>query len=358
MSPVTADRSSASEALQRATDLRSLPAGALLHLQRSAGNQVLARLLSPPPRIDPIAPGERGIVRRWFDDEWMLPENEQTLEGWLKVYWEHFDWISQDDYDEVERLYGLLLAAQGDEDEAEAAHDAAYNTWEANYLVPGSDAWERAVSKAANTIEGSGEPADAGAIGATWPGRNPDEIPKEYTKAVGDEVLRRAEAKRRAAADEKEAKRQKDEADAKAIRDRQTRRDWTGRQVVRTCGYGGKTSVHPYWGGRNLMINQQHGYHFTQFQDNYDPNAEFASGTDIQTMISAVFGGHGAENCLHVTQEVFGPKDKRNPHYFMSGTHKPAAEKAKAVKEKTKQELEMLMNNEKQRITNLLRLNT
>ena len=345
------------EALRRTTDLHSLPAGALLHLQRSAGNQAVARLLAPPVRVEPIASGERGIVRRWFDeDDWTLPEEEQTFEGWLGVYWENLDWISQDDYDEVERLYKLLLEAQGTEDDARAAHDAAYDTWQANYLEPGTDAWDRAVSNAADTIEASGQPAEAGAIGDTWPGRNPDDVPAQYTKVVGDEVLRRADDKRRAAADKKEADRQKAEADAKAIRDRQTRRDWTGKQVVRTCGYGGKTSVHPYWGGRALMINQQHGYHFTQFHANYNPNQAFASGTDIQTVIDAVFGG-GGENCLHVTQEVFGPKDKRNPHYFISGTHKPATEKAKKGEEKSKDELKKLMDSEKQRITNLLRLN-
>src|SRR5205823_6095372 len=162
-----------SMALQRTTDLDSLPAAALLHLQRKVGNRAVARLLTPLRRVEPIPPGERGTVRRWFDDDWNLPENEQTFEGWLEVYWDHHDWISQDDYDEVERLYGLLLKAQGDEDEAEPAHDAAYNTWEVSHLVPGSDAWERAVSKAADTIEASGEPADAKAIGETWPGREP-----------------------------------------------------------------------------------------------------------------------------------------------------------------------------------------
>jgi hypothetical protein len=346
--------SATSEALHRTTDLRSLPAAALLDLQRSAGNQAVARLLGP---LVPLAPDRRETVRRWFDeDTWMLPEEEQTFEGWLETYWAELDWISQDDYDEVERLYELLFKAQGDEEEARAAHDAAYDTMQASYLELGSDAFERAVAKAADTIESSGQAADAEAIGATWPGRNPDDVPVEYQKAVGDEVRQRADLKHRAESDKKEAERQQAAADAKAIRDRQTRRVWTGKQVIRTCGYGGKTSVHPYWGGRSLMINQQHGFHFTQFQDNYDSSAAFAAGTDIQTVIDAVFGGKGGQNCLHVTQEVFGPVDRRNPHYFFSGVHTPAAEKSKTVKEKGAADLKALIDNEKQRITNLLRL--
>jgi hypothetical protein len=325
-------------------------------MQRSAGNRAVARLLAPAQGARPIPGTGQVVIRRWFDDEWRLPEEEQTFEGWLEVYWDHLDWISQEHYDEVRRLYDLVLAAQGDEEEAEPAHDAAYNTFEANHLVPGSDAWERAVSAAATSIEQSGGVAEADTIAATWPGRVPDEVPDEYTEAVGKEVRERAAAKQRAQADQAEAARQQREAADKALRDRQTRRIWTGRQVISTCGYGGKTSVHPYWGGRNLMINQRRGLHFTQFHDNYDPNQLFGSGTDIQTVIDAVFGGKGGENCLHVTQEVFGEKDKRNPHYFLSGTYRPAAEKSKQVEEKSKAELKQLMDDEKQRITNLLRL--
>jgi hypothetical protein len=358
--PIPVDLTSISETVKRTRDHRSLSDAGLLGLQRSVGNRIIARLLLAPRRVDPIPPdGRPGTIRRWFDeDTWELPKEEKTFKGWLDVYWEHPDWISQDAYEEVERLYGLLLKAQGEKEPAVAAHDAAYYAWEASYLVPDSDAWKRAVSSAADEIEGADGVADAEAIQAKWPGRERDDVPEEYTQAVGDEVQNRAVAKKRALADKKEADRQKAAATAKEIRDRQTRRIWTGRQVIRMTGYGGTTSIHPYWGGRNLMINQRNGYHFTQFQDNYDPNKEFGEGTDIQTVIDAVFGGKGGENCLHVTQELFGPKDKRNPHYFVSGIYKVATEKSNKVKEKSQGELAELMDSEKQRIRNLLRLET
>ena len=45
------------------------------------------------------------------------------------------------------------------------------------------------------------------------------------------------------------------------------------------------------FGGRILMINQRSGHHFTLFQDCYDSSQEFPEGTDIQNVISSVFGG-------------------------------------------------------------------
>ena len=314
-----------------------------------------SRSLSPPAPAGPSGRSRPDVIHRYLDSKWQLPPDEQTFEDWITIWWDDDVRISQAHYDEVEQLYGALVAAQGKEHEAKLAYDVAFYAWNAYYLGTDSDPLERAVTEAAATFDDQAPPTEA-EVRATWPGRVPEDVPDDFVDAVTSLAAQRAADKLRAQTDAAERLRQEQAAAAQAIKDRQTRRPWTAREVIRMCGYGGNTSVHPYWGGRVLMINQRPGYHFTLFQDCYTPTQAFAEKTDIQTVINGIFGGNGGQSCLHVTQEMFGQKDGRNPRYFFSGTHKAADPGPTKVAELKQPKLKSMLDEELKRIATLLRV--
>src|SRR5207253_1668279 len=126
--------------------------------------------------------------------------------------------------------------------EAHAAYEAAYYTAQAHYIDPeNTDAWPDVVEAGANEIERiqqSGEQTDDDTIHGTWPGRGDE--PAEYLEEVRAEVQKRADDRQRAERDKEEAERQKAASAAAALRATQTQRAWTGQQVIKLCGYGGK----------------------------------------------------------------------------------------------------------------------
>jgi hypothetical protein len=310
------------------------------------------------PSQGKLAPRSRavgtGTIQRYLDDENFLPKKEKTFKGWCDVWWGDPNRFSRSAYDHIEMLYDKLLAKDGTP-EAVAAYDAAYYMGDAYYLKPETQVWTDAVQAAATKIENDhGGNIDEETIHGTWIGME-ETGPEEYLKAVGAEVQRRKEQSERAAKDKQEAERQKTAAEEAARRQRQSKREWTGQQVIKACGYGGKTSVSPIWGGRTIMINQRNGYHFTQFYNNYDAKKEFPEGTDVDDIYKSVFGGT-VEQSFHVTQELFGPVDKGNPHYHVTGVYKPAGSGKKTKpEEKPEAVLKGWLADEENRIKTLLR---
>ena len=149
-----------------------------------------------------------------------------------------------------------------------------------------------------------------------------------------------------------------EEARKKAVEEKRehdsthTHQQLTSAQVVKAAGYRGATSVHPFYGGRDIMIREGNNHHFTQFRKNYD-TLSFPSDTSTEKIVEAVFGGSG-ELSFHVTQELHGKVEPaRNPHLYSSGTFKPG-ESHKTEESWGADKLQRLLTQELTRIKKVL----